>query len=504
MAVLLYFFLVLLLTLVSSIFLKKKITPKSKLSLPPSPPSLPIIGNLHHLAGMPHRCFRNLSIRYGPVMLLRLGFVPVVVISSSEAAEAVLKTHDLECCSRPKTVGTGKLSYGFKDINFAPYGEYWREMRKLVVMELFSLKKVQSFRYIREEEIDFMVKRMSESALKQSPVNLNKTFFSLTASIICRVALGQNFNESGFFIDQDRVEELVTEAAEALGTFTFSDFFPGGVGRFVDWLFQRHKKINTVFQELDAFYQHVIDDHLEQEGKKNQDIVSLMLDMIEKHGNEDSFKLDMDNLKATLMDIFLAGIDTGAITMIWAMAELARNPRVMKKAQESIRATLGHKRERITEDDLGKVDYLKLIIKETFRLYPAVPFLLPRETMSQVKIQGYDIPPKTQIQVNVWTIGRDPKRWTDPEDFIPERFADSSVDFKGQHFELLPFGSGRRICPAMPMGIATVELGLMNLLYYFDWGLPDGMKAGDVDMEEECTLTIVKKLPLQLVPLQRH
>nr|QWK52396.1 cytochrome P450 71B2-5 [Isatis tinctoria] len=502
MAILLCSVLVLLLTLVSSIFLKK---PKnSKLNLPPSPSSLPIIGNLHHLSGLLHRCFHKLSIKYGPVVHLRLGFVPVVVISSSEAAEAVLKTHDLACCSRPKTVGLGKLSYGFKDISFSPYGAYWREMRKIAVIELFSLKKVQSFGYIREEEVEFVVKQVSESALKQSPVDLSKTFFSLTASIICRVAFGQNFHESGFIIDQERIEELVTESTEALGTFTFSDFFPGGVGRFMDWLFQRHKKINKAFEELDAFYQHVIDDHLKPEGRKNPDIVSMMLDMIDKQGEADSFKLNMDNVKAILMDVFLAGIDTSAVTMIWAMTELVRNPRVMKKAQENIRTTLGVKRERITEDDLGKVDYLKLIIKETFRLHPALPFIVPRETMSHIQIQGYDILPKTQIQVNAWAIGRDPKRWTDPEDFIPERFANSSVDFRGQHFELIPFGSGRRMCPAMPMGAATVELGLMNLLYFFDWGLPDGMKIEDIDMEEAGNISIVKKLPLQLVPLQRY
>ncbi|KAL1216139.1 Cytochrome P450 71B2 [Cardamine amara subsp. amara] len=501
MTILLCFFLVSLLTLVSSIFLKKIKTPK--FNLPPSPSSLPIIGNLHHLAGLPHRCFHKLSIKYGPVVLLRLGFVPVVVISSSEAAEAVLKTHDLECCSRPKTVGTGKLSYGFKDITFAPYGDYWRQMRKLAVIELFSSKKVQSFRYTREEEVEFMVKKVSESALKQTPVDLSKTFFSLTASIICRVALGQNFHESGFVIDQDRIEELVTESAEALGTFTFSDFFPGGFGRFLDLLFQRHKRINKVFEELDAFYQHVIDDHLKPEGRNNQDIVTLMLDMVDKHGNADSFKLNMDNVKAIVMDVFLAGIDTSSVTMIWAMTELARNPRVMKKAQENIRATLGLNRERITEEDLGKVDYLNLIIKETFRLHPALPFIVPRETMSHIKIKGYDIPPKTQIQLNVWTIGRDPNRWTDPEEFIPERFANSSVDFRGQHFELLPFGSGRRACPAMPMAVATIELGLMNLFYFFDWSLPDGMKVGDIDMEEAGNISIVKKLPLQLVPIQR-
>ena len=189
--------------------------------------------------------------------------------------------------------------------------------------------------------------------------------------------------------------------------------------------------------------------------------------------------------------------------MIWTMAELVRNPRVMKKVQDEIHSCIGIKhKERITEEDLDKLQYLKLVVQESLRLHPPVPLLLPRETMSQIKIQGYDIPPKTQIRVNVWTIGRDPKRWTDPEDFIPERFADSSVDFRGQHFESLPFGSGRRICPAMAMGTATVELGLMNLLYFFDWGSPDGMNIEEFDMEEADNLTYVKKLPL--VPFQRH
>ncbi|XP_013743624.2 cytochrome P450 71B2-like isoform X2 [Brassica rapa] len=379
-----------------------------------------------------------------------------------------------------------------------------KDVRDRKILLRFQRHRSFSIRYIREEEVGLVVKKVSESALRQSPVDLSKTFFSLTASIICRVALGQNFNEDGFVINQERIQELITEATEAIGTFTFYDFFPGALGRFLDWLFQRHKKINKVFEELDAFYQHVIDDHLTLEGRKDPDIVSLMLDMIDKQGNEDSFKLNIDNVKAILMDLFLAGVDTSAVTMIWAMSELVRNPRALKKAQEKIRTTLGEKKEIITEDDLGKVDYLTLIIKETFRLHPALPFILPRETMSHVKIQGYDIPPKTQIQINVWTIGRDPKRWTDPKEFIPERFTDSSVDFRGQHFELLPFGSGRRMCPAMPMGVATVELGLMNLLYFFDWELPDGINFGDIDMEETGNISIVKKVPLQLVPLQRY
>ena len=200
-------------------------------------------------------------------------------------------------------------------------------------------------------------------------------------------------------------------------------------------------------------------------------------------------------------DIFLAGVNTSAITMIWAMTELIRNPNIMKKVQHEIRTTLGDNKERLTADDLNHLHYLKHVIKETFRLHPAAPLLLPRETMSDIKIQGYDIPKKSQMMINVYSIARDPKIWSNPDEFNPDRFIDSSVDYKGLNFELLPFGSGRRICPGMNMGIATVELGLLNLLYFFDWAVPEGKTIKDMDLEETGSLIISKKSTLELVPL---
>ena len=185
--------------------------------------------------------------------------------------------------------------------------------------------------------------------------------------------------------------------------------------------------------------------------------------------------------------------------MIWAMAELVRNPRVMKKVQDEIRTCIGSKQtERLAEEEIDKLQYLKLVVKETLRLHPPAPLLLPRETMSHIKIQGYDIPPKTILVINAWSIGRDPKYWKDPEEFTPERFIDSPVDYRGKSFEFLPFGSGRRICPGMASAIATIELGLLNLLYYFDWSLPEEKKH--MDMEEAGVVTVVKKIPLELIP----
>ncbi|XP_010426967.1 PREDICTED: cytochrome P450 71B8-like [Camelina sativa] len=473
----------------------KKLLP-SKRKLPPGPTGLPIIGNLHQVGRLLHRSLHKLSLKHGPVMLLRFGVVPVAVISSKEAAKEVLKTHDLETCTRPKMVGTRLFSYNFKDIGFTQYGEDWREMKKLVGFELFSPKKQKSFRSIREEESDLLVKKISNSAQTQTLVDLGKPLFSFTASIIFRVAFGKNFRECNF-IDMERVEELVIESETNVGTLAFTDFFPTALGWLIDRLSGQHSRMNKVFAKLSNLFQHVIDDHLKTEHHQDHsDLISTMLDLINKPTNEGSFKITSDHLKGVMSDVFLAGANAGVITIIWTMTELTRHPRVMKKLQEEIRATLGSNKERITEEDLEKVHYLKMVIEETFRLHPPAPLLLPRLTMSDITIQGYSIPKNTMIEINTYTIGRDPKCWTSPEEFISERFLNTSINYKGQHFELLPFGAGRRSCPGMALGITILELGLLNLLYFFNWSVPDGMTIADINMEEVGALNIAKKVPL--------
>ncbi|KAF2282240.1 hypothetical protein GH714_043881 [Hevea brasiliensis] len=406
---------------VSILRLQKEEDKRRDKQLPPSPPKFPILGNLHQLGELLHQSYCQLSKKYGPVMLLKFGCKPIVVVSSAEAAKEVLKDHDLACCSRPQLSGAGRLSYNYSDVAFAPYGDYWRNMKKLIILELFSLKRVKSFQSLREGEIELFINSISESAASATPVNLTEKLFTLTANITFKMSFGFDYRGTNF--DRNRFHE--------------------------------------VFMMLKLW------------------------------------------LEVSPWNLFAAGVDTSAITVNWAMAELARNPRVMKKVQDEIRNQVG-KKGRLTEDDIDKLEYLKMVIKETFRLHPAAPLLLPRETISHCKISGYDIYPKTIIQVNAWAIGRDPQYWKDPEQFFPERFADSSIDFKGQNFEFLPFGAGRRICPGIHMATITTENILANLLYWFDWKLPNGMKREDINMEEKAgvSLTVSKKISLSLVPVK--
>ncbi|KAJ0712848.1 putative cytochrome P450 [Helianthus annuus] len=198
------------------------------------------------------------------------------------------------------------------------------------------------------------------------------------------------------------------------------------------------------------------------------------------------------------MNVLSAGTDPNAASVVWSMTLLIKNPKVMKKAQEEVRNMIG-KKGKIDEDDLPKLTYLKAVIKETMRLYPPAPLLLPREAMKDAVLHCYKIKQKTIVYVNAYAIGRDPEFWESPEDFFPERFLDSDIDFKGNDLELIPFGAGRRICPGMSMGVVMVELLLANLLYLFDWGLPDGIKKEDIDLDVMPGLTMLKRNELCLL-----
>lgn len=180
------------------------------------------------------------------------------------------------------------------------------------------------------------------------------------------------------------------------------------------------------------------------------------------------------------------------------MVELMRNKSIMKKVQEEVQKVVGNKG-KVDECDLQHLEYLKLVIKEAFRLHPPAPFLGPRVTNEIFKIRGYEIPPKTRVFINARAIGMDPKIWTNPTKFYPERFLSNNVDFRGQDFDLIPFGVGRRMCPGMNFAIVLVELVLANLLYHFDWKLPFGMREEDLDLDEKFGLTVHKKNPLYLV-----
>ncbi|GJM98136.1 hypothetical protein PR202_ga15116 [Eleusine coracana subsp. coracana] len=440
---------------------------RSAVNLPPGPKRVPILVNLHQIGALPHRSLWALARRHGPVMMLRLGSVPTLVVSSPEAARAVMKTYDVHCCTRPALQGPRHLTYNFKDVAFAPYGDHVREMRKLFILELLSMRRVQAIWDAREAQVGKLIDDLKRAG--RNPVALDEHIFSVVDGIIGTVVFGKIYGTEQF---KTPFLNMLKEAMDMLGSMCVEDFLPNMAGRLIDRLTGLVRRRERIFRRLDAFFDSVIEDHL-----------NLPCSKINKENSQ-------SNLVQALVDLWLLG-NGSAMTFT--------RDHVKAMLFDEIRAVVG-KKGRVTPDDLPKLKNLKMVVKETLRLHPPLPLLLPRETSKEVNVMGYNVPVNTRVIVNAWAIGRDQDIWEDPEKFNPERFMGSAIDYNGANFEFTPFGSGRRICPGMAMAVTNMEFTLGNLLCCFDWELPEGVTKEDISMQEAGSLAFHKKTPLILVP----
>ncbi|RDY08887.1 Cytochrome P450 71A1, partial [Mucuna pruriens] len=489
--------------LISVVFVVFKLTRRSKSNAPPSPPKLPFIGNLHQLGTLPHRSLQTLAHKYGPLMLLQLGQVPTLLVSSAEVASEIFKTHDVFFSNRPKATAAGVFLYGYKDVGFSPYGHEWRQKRKVCVLELVSIKSVRSFQFIRVEEVAEMIGVIREACVSgRSYVDLSELLIALMNNIMSRCVLGQKYDTP----DGSRsFGELGRKMLTQFAAFCVGDFFPSF--GWVDVLTGQISKFKATLSSLDSFFDQIIAEHKAKMKKRDRDgnqsykkdFVDMLL-QLEEAGIL-NFELSQDILKALLVDMFIGASETTSTTLEWTMAELMKNPNTMEKAQEEVRRVVGCKAN-IDEDDVKQMNYLKCVVKETLRLHPPAPLLLPRETTSAVKLRGYDIPAKTRVMLNAWAIQRDPELWDRPDEFLPDRFENSQVDFRGQNLEFIPFGAGRRGCPGITFAVTVAEYALANLLYWFDWNLPKThAPLQAIDMSERYGMAVSKKLPLLLEPI---
>uniref|UniRef100_A0A0D9WSG5 Cytochrome P450 n=1 Tax=Leersia perrieri TaxID=77586 RepID=A0A0D9WSG5_9ORYZ len=474
---------------------KRRRSPEA-LRLPPGPWQLPVIGSLHHLAGqLPHRAMRDLARRYGPVMMLRLGEVPTVVVSSRDAAREVMKTHDTAFATRPLSSTMRVFSNGGRDIAFAPYGDYWRQVRRIAVTELLSARRVLSFRPIREEEVAAMLRAAGLAVDLQSAVS------ALVSDTTTRAVMGDRWKDRDVFL-----RELDCSLRLAAG-FNLPDLWPSSrlAGRLSGVVREAEKCRDKVFGILDG----IIDQRLQKAesgaGVDGEDLIDVLLRIRREGGLQ--FPLYMDAIKAIIFDIFIAGSDTSATTLGWAIAELIRNPKALQKATAEVRHAFASDGV-VSEAALGELHYLNLGNRETFRLHPPAPLVVPRECREPCQqVLGYDVPQGTQVLVNAWALGRDKRYWPDHsrEEFWPERFNDgeaaAGVDFRGVNFELLPFGAGRRMCPGMAFGLANVQLPLASLLFHFDWEVLGLADPADLDMTEAFGITVRRKSDLLLRPI---
>ncbi|XP_003634362.2 cytochrome P450 CYP82D47 [Vitis vinifera] len=468
----------------------------------------PIIGHLHLLGGsknLPHLLFGTMADKYGPVFSIRLGLKRAVVVSSWEMAKECFTTHDLALASRPQLVAAKYLGYNYSMFAFSPHGAYWREVRKIATLELLSNRRLELLKNVRISEVETCMKELyklwaeTKSEAGVVLVDMKQWFGHLSLNVILKMVVGKRY--FGYAAESkekgaQQCQKAIREFFRLMGLFVVSDALP-----FLGWLdVGGHvKAMKKTAKELDGIAQEWLEEHRRRkdsgEADGDQDFMDVMLSIL---GGRDTTDYDADTInKATALILIGGGTDTTSGTLTWAISLLLNNPHILRKAQEELDAHVGKERI-VNEMDISKLVYLQAIVKETLRLNPTAPLSGPRQFIQDSILGGYYISKGTRLILNLTKIQRDPRVWLNPMEFQPDRFLTThkDVDVRGKHFELTPFGGGRRICPGAIFALQVLHLTLANFLHRFQLSTPSD---APVDMSESFGLTNIKSTPLEVL-----
>ncbi|XP_075638819.1 cytochrome P450 81Q32-like [Castanea sativa] len=456
--------------------------------LPPSPPSLPILGHLYLIKKPLHRAFQHLSQKYGNIFSLRFGSQLVVIVSSPSAVEECFTKNDILLANRPRFLAGKLLSYNYTTMASASYGDHWRNLRRISALEIFSANRLNMFLGIREDEVKHLIRELSRNSSQGfAKVELKSMFSELTFNIIMRMVAGKRYYGYGEDVKVDDEEarqfrEIMREVFEYGGASNPGEFVP-----LLRWIDHGglEKSLTRLAKRTDSFWQALIDEKRSKEDQKGNTMIDHLLSL---QKSQPEYYTDQI-IKGLIMVLILAGTDTSSATLEWAMSNLLNHPDVLKKVTVELNNQIGEDK-LINESDISKLSYLQSIILETLRLYPTAPLLLPHMSSDDCTIQGYDVPRNTILLVNAWAIHRDPNVWDDAASFKPERFETNKADA----YKLMPFGLGRRSCPGAGLAQRTMSLTLGSLIQCFEWERL-GEKA--IDMAESDGTTMPKAIALE-------
>ncbi|XP_057473361.1 dimethylnonatriene synthase-like [Actinidia eriantha] len=487
-----------------------KIKPSNKptktLTKAPEPPgSLPFIGHLHLLGG-PAPVFRTLGAmanEHGPIFSLRLGSHRALVVSSWEHVKECFTTNDTIFASRP-IMAVGKyLGYGNAMFSVAPYGPYWRDVRKMAMLELLTKHQLEKLRHVRESEVDMCVRDLYSSCEKNrerstARVVMNEWFERLTFNVIVRMLAGKRVFNSNTTTDECDFKDAIKKMLYLAGVFVVSDVIPS-----LEWVdFGGYlKAMKQTAKDMDQVLGRWLEEHVRRKeksggGDSGGDFIDVMLSVLPEDTVMAGYKRETI-IKATTLILIMTGSESTAETLTWALSLLLNNPHALKTAQEELDLHVGRNKW-VQESDIAKLKYLQAVVKETLRLYPPGPLSGPREAREDCRVGGYDIKKGTRLIVNLWKLQRDSRVWSDPHEFKPERFLvdHANVEFRGQQFEYIPFSAGRRMCPAVSFGLQVVHFTLARVLQGFDMSTSMGVP---VDMTEGLGIALPKVCPLEVL-----
>ncbi|KAK7329383.1 hypothetical protein VNO77_23546 [Canavalia gladiata] len=464
-----------------------QIKSKKQRNLPPGPPTLPIIGNLHHLKQPMHRTFATLSRTYGDIISLWFGSRLVVVVSSPSLFQECFTKNDIILANRPRFLAGKYIFYNYTTLGSTSYGDHWRNLRRITTIDVLSNNRLNSFLEIRRDETNRLVSKLGQDSTchEFTKVELRPRLTEMTFNAMMRMISGKRYYGDDCDVtdveEAKQFREIITEMLSLLGANNKSDFLP--LLRLFDFE-DLEKRLKRIGKRADAFLQGLIEEH--RSGKHGS--ADTMIDHLLKLSVSQPEYYSDHMIKGLIQAMLLAGTDTSAVTIEWVMAELLNHPEVLKKAKHEIDTQIGKDR-LVDEQDVSKLPYLQNIISETLRLHPPAPLLLPHYSSEDCKIGGYNIPRDTIVLTNAWLIHRDPKLWNDPTSFKPERF-----EKEGEVNKLIAFGLGRRACPGLGLAQRTVGFTMALLIQCFEWERESEEK---LDMMEDKGITMPKRIPLQ-------
>ncbi|XP_021845064.2 geraniol 8-hydroxylase [Spinacia oleracea] len=471
-------------------------------NLPPGLFPLPIFGNLFKLfphITKPHKYFAELAKTHGPIMSLQLGSTTAIVVSNSMLAKQVLlKNHDvfssLYDLDAVRAHDHEKFSIG----PLSASSPMWKVLRKIYNTKLLSdkmLETMQEHRYRKLEELLYYMKKCSQT---NTIVDVGQAVYDASFDMISSTIFSM---DSGSDVRIREIKDLMDCIIKEIGRPNIVDCYP--LLKMIDPQRIRHRltaycvKLFKLFDEIVGMRLKSRKDQVHSLGLYN-DLLDVILDVMEEQSDE----INRDHLHHLPLDLIGAGMDTTSKTMEWAMAELLRNPVFLRKLQEELDSVI-EKGNIILESQISELPYLQAIVKETLRLHPSAPLLLPRKVEKDVEIDGFQLPKGAMLIVNAWAIGRDPNNWDDQDSFIPDRFMGSELDVKSQFTQLFTFGAGKKICPGMPLAIRMISLVLGNLVCLFDWKVEELGMEKVLDMDDHYGITIKKTTSLRVLPIHR-
>ncbi|KAJ8771569.1 hypothetical protein K2173_026746 [Erythroxylum novogranatense] len=456
----------------------------------------PVIGHLPLLATgsePSHITLARWADKFGPIFTVKLGVHRTLIVSNWETAKECVTVNDRAFASRPQTLAMEVLGNNYSMFGFSPYGSYWRQMRKIVTVELLSNHRLEILKDVRESELKAAAEGLylkwtnSASGSNKVLVDMQKWFWDIALNLILKIIVGKRYVEYTCCSDDEQKggwrKELRT-FFELSGKFSVSDALP-----FLRWmdLGGVERAMKKCSKNLEIVAREWLEEHkVSGVAKRHEDFMDVLLSILDDAKDLSSRDADSVNI-STCLALILAASDTTAVTLTWTLALLLNNRDALNKIQHELDIHIGKDRQ-VKESDMHNLVYLEAVIKESFRLYPAVPTLLPHESMEDW----------TRLFINAWKIHRDPQVWSDPEEFKPERFltAHKDVDVRGQSVKLIPFGSGRRMCPGISFALQVLNLTLATLLHGFEVETPSNKP---VDMRGGPGLSNIKLTPLEVL-----